>query len=433
MKNLLSSFGVLLLCTAIFSQTASAQVKYTNQTADMREGPAAYHEFLLRLYINNKVELDSTQGYWDRIWFKNTRGWVPSYTLSDSKISEEKLQSDSLQSRMNLMFSQINNKEADAEEELVASPTQVSAAVKGFAEKWRRARDIEYTVDFEKFQIEPASPAEFQRFISVREREMTRLEKRKLLYPRAIFVPYTDPSIDQVGYAVASAVAQKGLISNYELQRYLDLLSGLIVENSHKPELDFKVFILDSQAVEGYSLPGNYIFVSKGALKQMRSEAELVHFLAHEIAHLVFSHGMVEYKEQEPRVKRESLLDEMRRKLEEENAEDQATEEERENEQRITDWADGFYDAANSERLESYELDADYWGVIYTYLSGYNPNEAIKYLNRIQISETEAITEWSGLSLERRVAAINDQIDDLNLGSGNTSSELFQQMMDSLD
>ncbi|MCP9291069.1 MULTISPECIES: M48 family metallopeptidase [Gracilimonas] len=433
MKKLLSSFGVLLFCTVMFGQSALAQVKYTNQTADMRKGPAAYHEFLLRLYINNKVELDSTQGYWDRIWFKETLGWVPSYTLSDSKISEDKLQSDSLQSRMNLMFSQIDGDDADVEEELVASPTQVSAAVKGFAEKWRRARDIEYTVDFEKFQIEPASPTEFQNFIGVRERKMNPQQERRLLYPDAIFVPYTDPAIDQVGYAVASAVAQRGLVSNYQLQRYLDLLSGLIVENSHKPELDFKVFILDSEAVQGYSLPGNYIFVSKGALKQMRSEAELVHFLAHEIAHLVFSHGMVEYKEQEPRVKRESLLDEMRRKLAEEGAENQATEEERENEQRITDWTDGFYDAANSERLESYEFDADYWGIIYTYLSGYNPNEAIKYLNRIQISETEAITEWSGLSLERRIEAINEQIDDLNLGSGNTSSELFQRLMNSLD
>ncbi|WP_421773471.1 M48 family metalloprotease [Gracilimonas sp.] len=433
MKKLLFSFGVLLFCTAMFGQSALAQVKYTNQTADMRKGPAAYHEFLLRLYINNKVELDSTQGYWDRIWFKETLGWVPSYTLSDAKISQDKLQSDSLQSRMNLMFSQIDGDDADVEEELVASPTQVSAAVKGFAEKWRRARDIEYTVDFEKFQIEPASPTEFQNFIGVRERKMNPLQKRRLLYPDAIFVPYTDPAIDQVGYAVASAVAQRGLVSNYQLQRYLDLLSGLIVENSHKPELDFKVFILDSETVQGYSLPGNYIFVSKGALKQMRSEAELVHFLAHEIAHLVFSHGMVEYKEQEPRVKRESLLDEMRRKLAEEGAEDQATEEERENEQRITDWTDGFYDAANSERLESYEFDADYWGIIYTYLSGYNPNEAIKYLNRIQISETEAITEWSGLSLERRIEAINEQIDDLNLGNGNTSSELFQRLINSLE
>lgn len=435
MKTLLSISGVLLLCTVMFSQSGMAQVKYTNQTADMREGPAAYHEFLLRLYINNKVELDSSSGYWDRIWFKETIGWVPSYTLSDTKVDQDKLKADSLQNRMNLMFSQLNNEDPVTEEQLTASPAQVSAAVKGFAEKWRRNRGIEYTVDFERYLIDPASPTEFENFIGVRNREMTRYEKRRFLYPEAIFVPYTDPAIDQVGYAVASAVAQKGLVSNYPLQRYLDLLSGLIVENSHKPELDFKVLILDIEKVDGYSLPGNFIFISKGALKQMQTEAELVHFLAHEIAHLVFSHGMVEYKEQEPRIKRESMLDEMRRKLAENEAADQATDEERTNEQRLTDMGDGFYDSANSERLEEYEFEADYWGIIYTYLSGYNPNEAVKYLERLQLTEdtSDRISEWNGLKLEKRIKAINNQINDLNLGTGNTSSDLFQRLINSLD
>lgn len=432
MKTIQTFFGVLFLSLLINTQ-ALAQIKYTNQTADMRKGPAAYHEFLLRLYINNKVQLDSTQGYWDRVRFKETLGWVPSYTLSETKLDADKLRSDSLQSRMSLMFSQIDNSGEANKDDLVASPAQVSAAVKGFAEKWRKARDIEYSVDLEKYLIDPPSAIEFKNFIGVRTRDLTRLQKRRLLYPEAIFVPYTDPTIDQVGYAVASAVAQKGLISNYPLQRYLDLLSGLIVENSHKPELDFSVFILDMDEVTGYSLPGNYIFISKGALQQMKSEAELVHFLSHEIAHLVFSHGMDEYKEQEPRIKRENLLDEMRTKLAEEGASDQATEEERENEQRLTDMSDEFFDGANSKRLDKYEMDADRWAVIYTYLSGYNPAEAVKYLERIQYNESDSIAEWTGVSSQRRIDAIQKQIKQLNLNSGNTSSDLFQRLIGSLD
>lgn len=434
MKAFKKISGFLLIGTLLFSISAQAQqIKYTNQTADMRKGPAAFHELLMRLYVNNKVQLDTTEGYWDRILFQQQLGWVPSYTLSDEKLDSKKLQSDSLQSRMGLMFSQLNNEDPLTEKDLVASPTQVSAAVKGFAKKWRKARNLEYTVDFEKYQIESPSPTEFENFIGVRNRPLTRIQKRKLLYPGPTFVPFTDPTIDQIGYAVASAVAQKGLISNYPLQRYLDLISGLIVENSHRPELDFKVFILDIEEIEGYSLPGNYIFISKGALKQMRAEAELVHFLSHEIAHLVFSHGMVEYKEQEPRVKQEDMLAEMRAKLAENNSENQATDEERENEQRISDWADGFYEAANSERLESYELDADYWGVIYTYLSGYNPNESIKYLKRIEGYESESISEWSGLPLQKRLDALNKQIKSLNLGTGNTNSDLFDRLINSLD
>jgi hypothetical protein len=429
-KLVLSFFGVLFVSTAILSYSGIAQTKYTNQTADMREGPAAYHEFLLRLYINNKVELDSSQGYWDRIWFKQTRGWVPSYTLSDQQLDQDKLESDSLQSRMNLMFSQMDGEESNSEENLAASPAQVSAAVKGFAEKWRVTQNINYNVDLDRYLIEAPSPTEFQNFIGIRERKLQRMQKRRLLYPDAIFVPYTDPAVDQIGYAVATAVAQKGLIANYQLQRYLDLLSGLIVENSHKPELDFSIFILDEDEVQGYSLPGNYVFISKGALKQMRSEAELVHFLAHEIAHLVFSHGMLEYQEREEKIKAESMFDELNRKLADEN---RYTEEEEAIRNKLNEMTDQLYDYINSDRLEEYEVEADYWGIIYTYLSGYNPNEAVKYLNRIQISDTEARMEWNGLSLENRISAINRQVSQLNLGTGNTSSELFNRLMDSLD
>jgi hypothetical protein len=433
MKTTTYIFGILLLGVLMQPNQAAAQTKYTNQTADMRKGPAAYHEFLLRLYINNQVKLDSSQGYWDRVLFRKTLGWVPSYTLSDTKLDADKLRSDSLQSRMSLMFSQIDNSGEADKNDLVATPAQVSAAVKGFAEKWRKARDIEYNVDLERYLIEPPSPTEFENFIGVRTRKLTNNQKRKLLYPEAIFVPYTDPAVDQVGYAVASAVAQKGLVRNYPLQRYLDLLSALIVENSQKPELDFSVFILDVDEVAGYSLPGNYVFISKGALRQMRSEAELVHFLSHEIAHLVFSHGMDEYHEQEPRIKREGLLDEMRAKLAEDDAKDQATDEERENEQRLTDMSDEFFDGANSKRLDKYELDADRWGVIYTYLSGYNPTEAINFLKRIQGNEADSIAEWTGVSSERRIVAISKQIKRLNLATGNTSSDLFNRLMSSLD
>jgi len=435
MKTILSFLGVLLLSTVIFSHLGIAQVRYTNQTADLREGPAAYHEFLLRLYINNKVELDSTEGYWNRVWFKDTRGWLPSYTLSEAQISSDEMKSDSMQSRMGLMFSQLNNEDPVTEEDLTASPAQVSAAVKGFSEKWARTRGLDYSVNFERYLIEPASPTEFQNFIGVRDRPMNDYQQRRMLYPRAIYIPYPNPSIDQVGYAVASAVAQKGLVSNYPLQRYLDLISGLVVENSHRPELDFSILILDVDDIQGYSLPGNYIFISKGALKQMQTEAELVHFIAHEVAHLVFGHGIVEYLEQEPRIKQESMLEEMRRKLAANNAEDQATEEERTNEQRLTDMGDGFYDAINSERLEEYEFEADYWGIIYTYLSGYNPNEAVKYLERLQRFEnpSESITEWNGLKLAKRITAVNSQISELNLGEGNTSSDLFQRLIDSLE
>ena len=419
---------IFLLCCISLSSTVLAQVKYTNQTTDMRSGPAAYYDMLLRLYLNNRVDLDSSQGYWNKIRFQGTRGWVPSYTLSDTRVGEDLLRSDSLESRMNLMFSQLNNEGEANEQDLVASAAEVSAAVKGFAEKFRKARGIDYTVDLERFQIEAPSPTEFESFIGVRNRNLTQFQRRRFLYPGPTFIPYPDPAIDQIGYAVATVVAQEGLVSNYQLQRYMDLLSGLIIENSHRPELDVSVFILDTDEVQGYSLPGNYVFVSRGAVKQLNNEAELVHFLSHEIAHLVFSHGTLEYREREERIRAENAFDELRAKIDQEDPDEEL----RSLEQKLTDWANEVYDYINKDRLEEYETDADYWGSVYTYLSGYNPAESIKYLNRIRISEAEARMEWNGLALENRIKAIGAQMNNFER-NGNVNSDLFSRLKATLE
>lgn len=426
----MKTLAKLFLLGVLFAQipVVNAQVRYTNQTTDMRNGPAAYYELILRLYINNQVYLDSTHGYWGFIHFQDKKGWVPSYTLSAQKVGSETMKSDSLQKRMSLMFSQLNNTGNANPDEMVASAAQVSAAVKGFAEKYRKARGIEITVDLERYRLPAPSPAEYQAFIGVRNRGLTNLQRRKYLYPEATFIPFTDPAIDQIGYAVASVVAQDGLVSNYALQRYLDLLTALIVENSHRPEIDVKVFVLDTDEVQGYALPGNFVFISKGAIKQMNNEAELVHFLSHEIAHIVFSHGMLEYRERDEKIRAENAFDELRAKVDAQSPDADL----RTMEQGLTDWAHEVYDYIHKDRLEAYEIDADKWAGVYTYLSGYNPAEAVKYLQRIQISETEARMEWNGLALENRVKAINRGISHLEK-TGNVNNDLFERLKNAID
>ena len=138
---------------------------------------------------------------------------------------------------------------------------------------------------------------------------------------------------------------------------------------------------------------------------------------------------MVEYKEREEKIKAESMFDELDRKLAGEN---RYSEEEEESRKNLNTMANELYDYINSDRLEAYEVEADHWAVIYTYLSGYNPAQAIPYLNRIQISETEARMEWDGLTLEKRIEALNQQINAMNLNHGNTNTDLFERLMDTL-
>ena len=52
-----------------------------------------------------------------------------------------------------------------------------------------------------------------------------------------------------------------------------------------------QVRVLDEEEPQGWSLPGGYVYVTRGALAHLDSEAELAALLGHEIGHLAAGHG----------------------------------------------------------------------------------------------------------------------------------------------
>ncbi len=54
---------------------------------------------------------------------------------------------------------------------------------------------------------------------------------------------------------------------------------------------DLHVRVLDDDEPQGWSLPGGYVYVTRGALAHLHSEAELAALLGHEIGHLAAGHG----------------------------------------------------------------------------------------------------------------------------------------------
>ena len=88
----------------------------------------------------------------------------------------------------------------------------------------------------------------------------------------------------------ARILGREPLRDEAELARYVTLIGQALALNSGRSELSFYFAVLDSEQVNAYSTPGGYIFVTRGALKQMRDEAELAAVLAHEIAHVQLRH-----------------------------------------------------------------------------------------------------------------------------------------------
>jgi predicted Zn-dependent protease len=68
--------------------------------------------------------------------------------------------------------------------------------------------------------------------------------------------------------------------------RYVELVGNLIAARVGRPELRYRFAVLNCPEVNAYATPGGYVFVTKGLLKQIRSEAELAGILGHEIAHI---------------------------------------------------------------------------------------------------------------------------------------------------
>ena len=78
-----------------------------------------------------------------------------------------------------------------------------------------------------------------------------------------------------------------GRIANEGLQNYVDSVGQRIARVCHKPHLEYHFVALEDKSVNALALPGGYLFVTKGMLKELTSEAQLAAILAHEIVHIV--------------------------------------------------------------------------------------------------------------------------------------------------
>lgn len=82
-----------------------------------------------------------------------------------------------------------------------------------------------------------------------------------------------------------------GRIANETLQYYIDSVGQRIARVSHRPDSQYRFTALQDESVNAFALPGGYIFVTKGMLKQLSTEAQLAAILAHELAHVIARHS----------------------------------------------------------------------------------------------------------------------------------------------
>ena len=76
------------------------------------------------------------------------------------------------------------------------------------------------------------------------------------------------------------------------LEELVQRVGRKLARHSHRPELDYHFTLLDSTQVNAFALPGGYIYITRGMLAYLNSEAELAAVLGHEIGHVTARHSV---------------------------------------------------------------------------------------------------------------------------------------------
>jgi predicted Zn-dependent protease len=80
-------------------------------------------------------------------------------------------------------------------------------------------------------------------------------------------------------------------LANPALQAYVNEIGQRLAKASHRPELPWTFTVLDSPEVNAFALPGGYIYITRGIMAYLNSEADLAGVLGHEIGHVTARHG----------------------------------------------------------------------------------------------------------------------------------------------
>ena len=106
----------------------------------------------------------------------------------------------------------------------------------------------------------------------------------------------SDAEEDALGAELDAEVrAGVGLYPSKELTDYVAGVGQHVARASERGSVTWTFRVLDDPSVNAFALPGGYVYVARGLLAHLQSEAELAATLGHEIGHVTAMHGATQY------------------------------------------------------------------------------------------------------------------------------------------
>lgn len=96
-----------------------------------------------------------------------------------------------------------------------------------------------------------------------------------------------------------ATIAEYGQYDDAKLAAYVDSIGQRLAKVSELPDLEWHFTVLDDPVVNAFAMPGGYIYVTRGILAHLNSEAQLAGVLGHEIGHVTARHSARQITQQQ--------------------------------------------------------------------------------------------------------------------------------------
>lgn len=92
--------------------------------------------------------------------------------------------------------------------------------------------------------------------------------------------------------AYKQVLEQYPIYQDEKLRAYVQQVGERVASHSHRSNLQYQFTVVDSPDINAFALPGGYIFINRGLLAYLNSEAELAAVLGHEVGHVTARHSV---------------------------------------------------------------------------------------------------------------------------------------------